>query len=243
LTIIAGRAQTQPHLPLTTLADELAKARLGALDNADPAASVPAALLRSYKVLPDHAARAFTLLGLMPGPDITLAAAASLLALPPDQTRSVLRVLEHSSLLRQPVPGRYGMHDLVKHYASDRAAEDRSDTERVAAMRRTIEFYAHTAHTAQRLLCPMRPAIAMPGPAVGVTIDPLPSSACAADWCEAEHDNIVAVQRIAVAHGWHDLSWQLAWSLTTFRLRNGHPFADTGFRQLSRQQWGDTCLG
>ena len=76
-------ARPRPCLPLAELARELADAagRLDALDAGDPAASVRAVFSWSCQQLTDPAARLFRLLGLHPGPDVTVPAAASLAGL------------------------------------------------------------------------------------------------------------------------------------------------------------------
>ncbi|WP_327565160.1 ATP-binding protein, partial [Actinophytocola sp.] len=72
LSIIAGRAHTHPRLPLATIAAELRDAGLGALDEDDPAASLPAVLSWSYSTLSKEQAQVFGLLGIAPGSDISL---------------------------------------------------------------------------------------------------------------------------------------------------------------------------
>jgi NB-ARC domain-containing protein len=76
LAIAAARAALHPGLPLAALVTELRDAadRLDALDGGD-AASVRAVFSWSYQQLPESAARVFRLLGVHPGPDITVPAA------------------------------------------------------------------------------------------------------------------------------------------------------------------------
>ena len=80
LAVAAARAAARPGFPLAALAAELrdAAGRLDALDAGDPAASVRAVFSWSYRQLSREAARMFRLLGLHPGPDICVPAAASL---------------------------------------------------------------------------------------------------------------------------------------------------------------------
>ena len=82
LAVAAARAAARPRFPLAALAGELrdAAGRLDALDSGDPAASVAAVFSWSYQQLSPQAARLFRLLGLHPGPDISVPAAASLAA-------------------------------------------------------------------------------------------------------------------------------------------------------------------
>jgi hypothetical protein len=222
LSIVAGRAHTHPHLPLATLAAELRTAGLDALDEDDPAVSLPAVLSWSYRTLTDEQARVFCLLGIAPGPDISLAAAASLTGLPTGDARVVLRGLERASLLHQDIPGRWRMHDLIRHYATDRAGHDVPDADREAAFRQVLDFYLHTVYSAARLLEPHREPIQLDAPAPGCHPHPLPNHAAAIDWFDDEHLCLLATQPIAAAHGWHQHVWRMTWALHSFLWRRGH---------------------
>ncbi|MGH3831063.1 MAG: NB-ARC domain-containing protein [Pseudonocardiaceae bacterium] len=95
LSIASGHAQVNPQLSLAALATELRDeaTRLRALDNADPAASLPAVLSWSYNALPTEQKRVFTFLGIATGPDISLAAAANLTNLPTKEANVILQAL------------------------------------------------------------------------------------------------------------------------------------------------------
>jgi DNA-binding SARP family transcriptional activator len=120
LAIVAARAATHPGFALRVLAKELAEehTRLDALDTGDPATSVRAVLSWSYQHLGPAAGRMFRLLGLHPGPDIALAAAAQLADVSPQQAREALGELTRAHLLTQHTPGRYTFHDLLRAYAT-----------------------------------------------------------------------------------------------------------------------------
>ena len=62
-----------------------------------------------------------TLAGLHPGPDIGLAAAASLAGTRPGQARVPLDELTQAHLLAEHIPGRYTCHDLLRAYAMEQA--------------------------------------------------------------------------------------------------------------------------
>ena len=61
----------------------------------------------------------FRLLGVHPGPDISVPAAASLTSLSRDQARYLLEELVGAHLLTEHRPGRYAFHDLLRAYASE----------------------------------------------------------------------------------------------------------------------------
>ena len=77
LSIAAARAAASPGFALAVLAGELrdAAGRLDALDAGGPAASVRAVFSWSHQELTPEAARMFRLLGIHPGPGISVAAA------------------------------------------------------------------------------------------------------------------------------------------------------------------------
>jgi tetratricopeptide (TPR) repeat protein len=99
-----------------------------------------------YGQLEPAQARAFRLLGLADGPDISLAAAAAVLDLPVEDTEDLLESLVDTSLLESAAPGRYRFHDLVRLYARACAERDENPpSEREAALSRLLDFYLATA--------------------------------------------------------------------------------------------------
>jgi DNA-binding SARP family transcriptional activator len=123
LAIVAVRAATYPHFPLRYLAGELGDTqhRLDALATADPTTDIRMVFSWSYKALVDPAARLFRLLGLHPGADISVPAAASLTGLPARQVRPLLTQLSAVHLITEASPGRYTFHDLLRAYAREQA--------------------------------------------------------------------------------------------------------------------------
>jgi tetratricopeptide (TPR) repeat protein len=214
LDIIAGRAAMNPAIRLAELAAELHD--LSALDGDEPAASLPAVLSWSLHALTDEQATAFALLGIAPGQDIGRPAAAALMGLP--EARRVLRAVAEASLLTVDASERYSMHDLVRGYATTTAAQ-LPEGVRDAALRRVVDHYLHTAYIADRLVDPHRPSIPLAPPPQPDS----PSDAPAAlAWFDAEHANLLAAQQTAAEHGWHQVVWQLAWTLVTYQNHRGH---------------------
>ena len=119
LAIAAARAAYHPQFSLTALAAELHQARggLDAFVGESATNDARAVLSWSYHTLSDDAARLFRLLGLHPGPDLTVAAAASLAGDPPGRVRRVLVELTSAHLLDERSPGRFAFHDLLRAYA------------------------------------------------------------------------------------------------------------------------------
>lgn len=218
LTIVAARAARHPDFPLRVLADELrdTRDRLGALTADHPATDLRAVFSWSYHALNAEAATVFGLLGHVPGPDIDSAAAASLAAAPVERVCIALRELENASLIQQDTPGRYRWHDLIHLHATDRAAH--SDPE---APRRLVDFYLHTAFSAEQLLQPLLPPTPLGKPAPGCHPVVLADQETALAWFAVEYPNLQAAQRLAAEHGWPLDVWRLARTLTTFLYRHG----------------------
>ncbi|MEV0253527.1 BTAD domain-containing putative transcriptional regulator [Streptomyces sp. NPDC050732] len=225
LGVVAARAATHPDFPLTVLAAELSRSadRLDALDIGDLTASLRAAFAASHRALSPAAGDLFVLLGLAPGPDIGLAAAASLAALPRSRARTLLMELDSAHLVRQERPGRYRMHDLVRLYAAE-LAQRQPAQDREAALTRLVDFYVHSAYATNRLLDgPHTPFdFRLEPPAPGC--DPMnPADTTAAlRWFNEEHACLLAVQALALATGRDPQVWRLAWCLITYHMAGYH---------------------
>jgi tetratricopeptide (TPR) repeat protein len=216
LTITAARAATRPRLPLAAVVAELADAagRLDALQAAgDLLASVRAALECSYDHLSADAARMLRLLGVHPGPDISVPAAASLAGLTRPQAARQLDELADACLVARDAAGRCSMHDLLRLYAAERAQQIDSDAEREAATCRMLDHYLHTGRTADRLLNPGREPIAADPASPGTEPEHLADSRAAMSWFEAEHQVLIAAAGHAFAAGQDTRAWNIAWTL------------------------------
>jgi transcriptional regulator with XRE-family HTH domain/tetratricopeptide (TPR) repeat protein len=223
LSIIAARGASQPELPLAVLATELADTthRLDALHTTgDPLASVRAVLACSCRHLGAGATRLFRLLGVHPGPDISLAAAVSLTGLPRQQARRHLTELADASLITQNAAGRYSLHFLVRLYAAEQTQQ--AGTERQAANRRILDHYLHTGHTAALLLRPTRDPIT-PGPlSPGTVPEDLADYQEAMAWYQAEHQVLIAGVAHSVSAGQPRHAWNIAWTLHDYLFYHGN---------------------
>ncbi|MBG0854505.1 tetratricopeptide repeat protein [Streptomyces spinoverrucosus] len=146
IRIAASRLAARRTWTVSVLAAKLAdeRRRLDELQAGDLA--VKATFELGYGQLEPAQARAFRLLGLADGPDISLAGAAAVLDLAVEDAEDLLESLVDTSLLESAAPGRYRFHDLVRLYA--RACAERDEhppSERDAAMSRLLDFYLATA--------------------------------------------------------------------------------------------------
>ncbi|CAL9310317.1 BTAD domain-containing putative transcriptional regulator [Streptomyces sp. SudanB182_2057] len=145
IRIAASRLAARRTWTVSVLAAKLAdeRRRLDELQAGDLA--VKATFELGYGQLEPAQARAFRLLGLADGPDISLAAAAALLDLPAWSAEDLLESLVDTSLLTSAAPGRYQYHDLVRLFARACAERDELPDEREAALARLLDFHLATA--------------------------------------------------------------------------------------------------
>jgi len=225
LAVTAARAAARPRFPLAELAADLrcAVGRLDALDAGDPAASVRAVFSWSYEQLSADAARMFRLLGLHPGPDISVRAAASLAAVDEAQAGRLLRELARDCLITEHAPGRYTFHDLLRAYAASQARDRDSPQETDAAIGRVLDHYLHTADHGAMLLYPAREPLTLAPPHPGTRAERPADHRQALAWFEAEHQVLLAAVTLATETGADRHAWQLSWAITDYLRRRAYP--------------------
>jgi DNA-binding SARP family transcriptional activator/tetratricopeptide (TPR) repeat protein len=186
LAIVAGRAADLPSLPLAALADRLEaeSGRLDALDVDDHLTSLRSVFSWSLRHLTAPAAQMFGLLGLHRGPDISLAAAASLAALPVPAARAALTELADASLITEHRAGRYLLHDLLRAYAAEHVTAAYGEDWCRTALVRGFDHYLHTL-LAYAGFHPLKFATYPAAP--GVIPERLTGDAELTAWLKAEH--------------------------------------------------------
>ncbi len=225
LAIVAANAATHPQMSLTTFAAKLrdSRIRLDALSTSDSLVTdIRAVFSWSYEALSQDAAQLFRLLGLHPGPDVSMPAAASLAALPVDRAGSALTELVNAHLIDEPTPGRYACHDLLRAYAADLLRTTDSDQQRHTATGRMLDHYLHSAHTAAMRLMPARDQISLAPPQPGVIVEHPADHEQAYAWLTAERSVLLGAIDKAAATEFDTHTWQLAWSLYDYLDRGGH---------------------
>ncbi|WP_433788642.1 ATP-binding protein [Actinoplanes sp. CA-252034] len=227
LVVTAARASLDPGVPLSVLADQLetsAANRLDALGSGDPAADIRSVFSWSHQQLSTTAARLFRLIGLHPGPDLDIAAAASLMATTTTKVRSSLDELSRAGLLEEHLPGRYSCHDLLREYATELAATEPPER-RTEAVQRILGHYLHSAHDAAMLINPHRDPIVPAEAAPGTSPETVADADRARSWFTREYANLRAAIDCAADLGRDLYTYQLAWALTDF-LHRGNGWSD-----------------
>ncbi|MER5731632.1 BTAD domain-containing putative transcriptional regulator [Streptomyces sp. NPDC002138] len=199
IRIAASRLAARRTWTVSVLAAKLAdeRRRLDELQAGDLA--VKATFELGYGQLEPAQQRAFRLLGLADGPDISLCAAAAVLDRPEHDTEDLLEALVDCSLLESAAPGRYRFHDLVRLYARACAERDeRPASERSAALDRLLDFYLATASRVYALERPGDRLVAHLSPTRYPGRD-FAEPRAALDWLYAEADTVLACVRQAAS--------------------------------------------
>ncbi|MEY9840409.1 BTAD domain-containing putative transcriptional regulator [Streptacidiphilus sp. EB103A] len=103
----------------------------------DRRSTVRAAFDLSYRALPAAAQRMFRLLGLMPGPDLTVDGAAALADATSAESAGLLVSLTDTHLVQERAAGRFGLHDLLRSYARELVSREEAH----AARQRLFDWY------------------------------------------------------------------------------------------------------
>ncbi|MBR7837106.1 helix-turn-helix transcriptional regulator [Actinospica durhamensis] len=223
LALTAARAAASPDRPLEALAVDLrqAEARLDLLDLGEADLDLRTVFAWSCARLPEQTARLFRLLGVHAGPTLDGFACAALLELP-GPPRAQLDQLVSASLLGEPTPGRFTMHDLLRLYAAESAQRTDGAYATRAAVERVLDFYLDAVGAANALLqpdFPLKPPA--PRPADAPALPPLKDYREALAWFEAEIDTLQSAITHAAAHGLESRAWRLAWACAVFLRRTG----------------------
>lgn len=220
LAIVAGRAAIDPSVSLAAIAADLTgeRERLDALDTHDQRTTMRAVFLSSYDVLTPPAQRLFRLLGLHPGPDISVAAAASLAALGLSEATRLIGELCYASMLIEWAPGRYRFHDLLRAYATELSV---AEPESQLAVHRAFDHYAHTAHAALRIIAPHRDPVAPAASQPGVVPEELVDAGQAQAWFASERPVLLATVDQAATKGFDTHVTHLVDAFATFLDQHG----------------------
>ncbi|MGP3990608.1 AfsR/SARP family transcriptional regulator [Streptomyces sp. 3N207] len=200
IRIAAARLSARRTWTVATLAAKLGdeRRRLDELQAGDQA--VKATFELGYGQLDREQARAFRLLGLAEGPDISLDAAAALLDRTPEDTEDVLESLVDTSLLESAAPRRYRFHDLVRLFARACAERDEQPpSECEAALGRLLDFYLATARNVHALERPEERLVDHLEPTEGDGLS-FTGQTAAIDWLFAESACFLACAR-QLGHG------------------------------------------
>ncbi|MDG9716407.1 BTAD domain-containing putative transcriptional regulator [Streptomyces sp. DH24] len=200
LNLLASRFRHRHSWDLQHLLDRLVRA-------ADPLHEfdelMSAVFHFSYAELSPRAQQLFRRLALHTGPDITLPAAAALAG--PDHEgepgllEKCVEELLDSSLLEEPVRGRYRLHDLTRAFGLQVGRNTDTEEVRRAATGRLVAHHLTTAHRADRLAHPHRrplPPTPQTRSRYALTFSDKDEATV---WLTVERPNLLAAARTAAA--------------------------------------------
>jgi DNA-binding SARP family transcriptional activator/tetratricopeptide (TPR) repeat protein len=206
LRIAAARLRDDDSLTGPAFVDALSNGnRLGALGiDGDPQAAVRPAFDLSYARLDGVRRRVFRLLGLQPGGEFGAAAVAAAADLPTLEAQRLLDDLVAGHLV-EPVRGdRFGMHDLIRAYAIERAAAEEPPAAIHEARGRLFAWYLRHALGVAAAIAPEAPLL--PAEVVPVAFA---DAAAALAWFDAERQNVLAAVAGAAQVGLSEYAWRL----------------------------------
>jgi tetratricopeptide (TPR) repeat protein/DNA-binding SARP family transcriptional activator len=197
VALAAHNLRARPTWRLADLAGRLSRARARHQD--DPMTRrTYAAFDLSYQTLSDPQQELFRRLGLHPGTEISLHAAAALGGVSVEDADLMLDVLVNRHMLDEPVRHHYRLHDLLRDYAAQRAEADEEESTRENAVRRLLDFYVTTAVSAAHTLRPDDRRLNAPGYRLTHESPPVGSISEAQDWFEDEYPSLTSIARFAL---------------------------------------------
>ncbi|WP_051847121.1 ATP-binding protein [Streptomyces sp. NRRL F-5053] len=225
LSIAGAQLAVRPEWPVSQLVQQLADERRRLTTLAMEGTALVDIFNLSYRYLSSEAARAYRLLGLLPGPDFSIEAAAAVIQQPVEETRYVVAGLVDACLLEETNgASRYRFHDLVRLHAREHAGADGGEAVRHRVVGRLLEHYLVLSRAASQAVAPLEWHLA---PAV----DPHESAALpdvtgqrGLQLLERDLPNLMAALEAGAECGLDQPVWQLAeamWPL--FLLRKHFP--------------------
>jgi len=212
LRIAGSRLQSRHSWTVEHLVGRMAgddEQRLGELSVGDR--SVETAFHMSYDQLTPEQQRGFRALGLAPTVEFDVLTSAVMLGRPSYDSERILESLVDASLLQEPRPGRYRLHDLVRVHARRlaEAAPAEAAAVRTAAFRLFLD--------AARVTSDWGSAGFPTGPRPAGT--PFPGWQDAEAWLDAAGGELVDVVGHATAHGEADYACWIAEALVDYFVR------------------------
>jgi hypothetical protein len=194
IQLAASRLRHRPGWSVAQLYQRLLQEqrRLGEFEAGER--SVAASFRLSYEHLDAELRRLFRLLGLHPGADIGVNAAAALAGVAELSADRMLNELLDANLLQQSTPDRYRFHDLIRSYAARLCAEQEPESDQQAALSRLFDQYVAAASAAVATIYPFRRS-SLPSTESSESSGAVPAfadSRQATTWLECELDNLLA---------------------------------------------------
>jgi tetratricopeptide (TPR) repeat protein len=219
-----------------TLTDLIRETKASLLTLTAEKDTVAAAFEVSYRYMPTGRQQFFRRLSLHPGTTVDAYAAAALADVSLREAGIHLDALHGECLLTEPSYRRYGMHDLIRRYARDRAAVGHS-TDREGSLRRLLAYYQHAAAVADIHLARItRATTALHGvTSPPIAVPDLPHYTRALSWVRTERATLFACLEHATRTGQHARVVGLTVAVAAL-LREDGPWTDAIARHTTSAQ-------
>ncbi|MQY23422.1 NB-ARC domain-containing protein [Nocardia macrotermitis] len=178
---------------------------------------VTAVFSESYEALDGEAARLFRLLGIFPGRDLAAETLDVLLDRGPVVRDAAIYSLIDAGFLVEDSAGRMSLHPLLSQYAAQLSEYMDHSADREAALARVASHLVRRAAQADRKIMGEKRFRCTPDEVATGAESPFADDrddTAAYAWFEVERANLLDLQRVVAAKGWHDWSWQLAEALS-----------------------------
>jgi tetratricopeptide (TPR) repeat protein len=179
----------------------------------------------AYNDLTAFPALVYRRLGIYPGPDIEVRAAAILADVTVAEAESGLRGLWDRYLVEPSPSGRFQMHSRIREHSKKASQELDDFRTREQAMGRLVDWYYSAARRADRALNADRLRIAPDDERSSRDLPEFASAGDAIAWFDFEGANILAVLHAAHLREWDDRVWTVVEALWNF-YSTRRPFAD-----------------
>jgi tetratricopeptide (TPR) repeat protein len=224
LRIAAGRVAAHPRTTVGEVVAELVddRDRLDVLSRGDDERTAVRKVFDwSYQRLSAEHARFFRRLGLHPGPDLSVDAAAAVAEVDVAAARGLLDDLASAHLIERTARGRYRFHDLLRAYSADQAHRVDHDEACGRALLTLLDWYAHHARICDELVFPANPRLPPQLAPPATRSAPTPDRTEALAWLQAERANLLATMREATRQGLNRHAIQLADSMRFLYVMGG----------------------
>jgi tetratricopeptide (TPR) repeat protein len=140
---------------------------------------------------------------------------------------AALAELAGAHLVDERVPGRFGMHDLLRAYAAELSTRDDTDADRHAAIDRAFRHYLLSLDAADRVRYPGCPPLRTPAEQPGIDAERFADPGEALQWCQRQRPALAALIGRAAQDGPATYMAEGRWSLWLYFHLWGH-WADLG---------------
>jgi tetratricopeptide (TPR) repeat protein len=198
LGLVAGYIRSVRGWTLTDHADRLDERH----DDRRLETGVELALDVSYRQLPDEPRRLLRLASQHPGQEFDAYAVAALTGGDLETVEAQLEQLYRDHLLQLRSTGRYTFHDLVRAYATVRAADEEPRPVRRAALTRLFDYYLAAGIAAMDTLYPAAMSMEPWSIESQAQVPTMPTLEAALAWLDTERPTLTAVASYAAVEGW-----------------------------------------